>query len=76
MHLAFRMGMAYNRLDLVSKDKWVTTTQPIHVFDFNHAKFIFSSTKIGIKPISIEEHCFKILIPGKVIYLIMFLMIL
>jgi hypothetical protein len=42
----------------VSKDKWVATTQPMLVFDFNHTKFVFSSTMIGIKPITIEEHCF------------------
>jgi hypothetical protein len=37
------------------------------MFDFKHTKFIFSSTMVGIKPITIEEHCFKILIPSKVI---------
>jgi hypothetical protein len=54
-------------LNLVSKDKWVTTTKPMRLFDFNHTKFVFSSTMIGIKPITIKEHCLKILIPGKVI---------
>jgi hypothetical protein len=54
-------------LDLVSKDKWVRTTQLVHVFDFNHAIFSFSSTMIGIKLITIEEHYFKILIPNIVI---------
>jgi hypothetical protein len=39
----------------------------MRVFDFNHTKFVFSSTMIGIKPITIEEHCFQILIPGNVI---------
>jgi hypothetical protein len=39
---------------------------PMRVFNFNHTKLVFSSTMIGIKPITIEEHYFKILIPGKV----------
>jgi hypothetical protein len=39
----------------------------MYMLDFNHTKFVFSSTMIGIKPITIKEHCFKILIPGKVI---------
>jgi hypothetical protein len=51
----------------MSKDTWVTTMQPMHVFDINHTKFVFSSTMIGIKLITIEEHYFKILIPDKVI---------
>jgi hypothetical protein len=51
----------------VSNDKWVATTQSMRVFDFNHTKFIFSSTLIQIKPIIIEEYYFNILIPGKVI---------
>jgi hypothetical protein len=37
------------------------------VFDFNYTKLVFSSTKIGIKPITIEEYYFRILIPCKVI---------
>jgi hypothetical protein len=36
-------------------------------FDFNHTNLVFSSTMIGIKPITIEEHYFKIIIYGKVI---------
>jgi hypothetical protein len=52
-------------LDLVSKDKWVATTQPIRVFDFNHFKFVFSSTMIGIKPITIKEDNFKLFISDK-----------
>jgi hypothetical protein len=52
-------------LHLVSKDKWVATTQSTHVFDFNHSKIVFVSTRIGIEPITIQEHCFQILIPGK-----------
>jgi hypothetical protein len=51
----------------VSKDKWITTMQLMRVFDFNHTKSVFPSTMIGIKPIAIEEHCFDILIPDKVI---------
>jgi hypothetical protein len=39
----------------------------MHMFDFNHTKLVFSSNMIGIKPITIDEHFFKILIPGKVI---------
>jgi hypothetical protein len=51
----------------VSKDKWDATTQPMRVFNFNHTKLVFSCTMIGIKPITIKEHYFKILIPDKVI---------
>jgi hypothetical protein len=54
-------------LDLVRNDKWVATKQLMCVFDFNHTKLVFSSIMIGIKPITIEEHCFKIIIPDKVI---------
>jgi hypothetical protein len=36
------------------------------MFDFNHNKLVFLSNTIGIKPITIEEDYFKILIPSKV----------
>jgi hypothetical protein len=39
----------------------------IHVFDFNHAKLVFLSTIIGVKPITIEEDYFELLIPGKAV---------
>jgi hypothetical protein len=39
----------------------------MRVFVFNHTTLVFSSTMIEIKPITIEEHCFKIFIPSKVI---------
>jgi hypothetical protein len=41
--------------------------QLISMFDFNHTKLVFLSTMIEIKPITIEERYFKILIPDKVI---------
>jgi hypothetical protein len=67
-HLAFHMGMAYNTLARPSeKNKWVTTRQPIHMFDFNQTNLVFLSTMIGIKPITIIEQYFKNLIPDKVI---------
>jgi hypothetical protein len=52
---------------MVSKDKWVATMQSMRVFDFNHTKIVFSSTMIGFKPITVEEHYFHILIPNKAI---------
>jgi hypothetical protein len=56
MHLAFHMGMTYNTLARPGEnDKWVATTELIHVFDFNHTKFVLSSTMIGIKLITIIE---------------------
>jgi hypothetical protein len=58
------MGTTYNTL---AKDKCVTTMQLISMFDFNHTKLVFLSTMIEIKPITIEERYFKILIPDKVI---------
>jgi hypothetical protein len=62
-------------LDLVSKDKWVATTQLIRVFDLNHAKLVFLSAMIRIKPITIEEDYLSLLFPAK-LYSILFLMIL
>jgi hypothetical protein len=66
MHLAFHMGTTYNRpAPPGEQGQMGHTTQSTHVFDFNHTKIVFSSAMIGIKPITIKEHCFQILIPGK-----------
>jgi hypothetical protein len=50
----------------VCENKSVVAPKPFIVFDFHHAKLVLSSTIIVVKPITIKEDYFKLLIPNKV----------